>query len=72
MVVLVAADRFAGDPVDVGQAVDPAANQHRMDRGRLHSQATADLDWAQTVPPPQPHDLAHDLRISLVRDAVRA
>jgi hypothetical protein len=27
---LIAADRFAGDPVDVGQPVDPAADRHGM------------------------------------------
>ena len=60
--MLVAADRLAGDPVDVAEPVDPAADQHRMDgRGRQPEPAT-DLDRAEPLAPPQPHDLAHHVR----------
>ncbi|GMA23447.1 hypothetical protein GCM10025864_21150 [Luteimicrobium album] len=63
MVVLVTAQRFAGDPVDPGQPVDPAPHQHRVDRGGRHAKASSDLDRAQAVTPPQPHDLLdHVLR----------
>ena len=30
VIVFVAADRLTGDPVDTGQPVDPAADQHRV------------------------------------------
>jgi hypothetical protein len=36
--VLVAADRFTGGPVDLAEPADPAALQHRMHRGGRHAQ----------------------------------
>jgi hypothetical protein len=46
MVVLVAADRLPGDPVDPRQPVQPAAHQHGMDRGGGQAEPAADLDWS--------------------------
>jgi hypothetical protein len=50
--VLVAAYGLAGDPVDVGQAVQPAAGQDE------HTPAGADVNRAQTQSHPFPHDPA--------------
>ncbi|OLM08679.1 hypothetical protein Ae505Ps2_6066 [Pseudonocardia sp. Ae505_Ps2] len=51
MGVLVAAQRFAGDPVDVGEPVDPAAHQDRVHGRGGHTEPPGDLDRAQPVPP---------------------
>src|SRR4051794_26421724 len=45
--VLVAANRFTGGPVNVGQAVDPAAHQDCVHRGGGHVEPVADLDRTQ-------------------------
>lgn len=50
--VLVAAYGLAGDPVDVGQAVQPAAGQDE------HTPAAADVNRAQTQSHPVPHSSA--------------
>jgi hypothetical protein len=63
VIVLVAADHLTGAPIDVGQPVDPAADQHRVHRGGRHVEPPADLDRAEAFLPPQVHDLAdHWLR----------
>ena len=71
MVVLVAAQRFAGDPVDVGEPVDPAPHQHRVHGRGRHPEPAGDLDRAEPVTPPQRHDPPHHLRAGLGRAAVR-
>jgi hypothetical protein len=57
VVVFVAAQRLTGDPVDAGQAVEPAPHQHRVDRGGRDAQPAADLHRSQPLAPPQPNDL---------------
>ena len=47
MVVLVAAQRFAGDPVDVREPVDPAADQHGVHGRGRHPEPAGDLDRAR-------------------------
>ena len=47
MVVFVAADRFPGGLVEVGEPVEPAADQHRVHRRGRHPEPGADLDRAQ-------------------------
>jgi hypothetical protein len=59
MVVLVAADRLPGDPVDPRQPVRPAADQNRVGRRSRNAEPSADLDRAEPVSAPQPHDLTH-------------
>src|SRR5688572_28437243 len=71
-VVLVAADRLAGGPVDVGEPVYPAAHQHRVHRGGGHTHPVGDGHRAQPLLPPQVHDLAHDWLRGAPRAAVRA
>src|SRR5213075_1505712 len=68
--VFVATDRLTGDPVDAGEPVDPAPNQHRVHRRGRQPQPTADLDRAQPVAPPQPHDLPDPIIWGLVRALV--
>ncbi|MBE1494225.1 hypothetical protein H4696_001325 [Amycolatopsis lexingtonensis] len=70
MVVFVAAQRFAGDPVDVGEPVDPATHQYRVQRGCRQAEPAGDLDRAQPVTPPQPHDRPHHRPRSAGRAAV--
>jgi hypothetical protein len=72
MIVFVAAQWFAGDPVDPGEAVDPAAHQDRVHGRGGQAEPAADLDWAQPLAPPQPHDLAHRRGRGAVRAVVRA
>ena len=69
--VLVAAHRLAGDPVDVAEPVDPAPHQHRVDRRGRDAELAADLNRAEPVAPPQPHDLAHHGRAVFGRAAAR-
>lgn len=45
---VVAAQRLAGDPVDVGEPSDPAADENGVDGGRLQAEATGDLDGLQS------------------------
>src|SRR6478735_8385841 len=56
VVVLVAAQGFAGDPVDPGEPVDPAPHQHGVHRGSRDPEPAADLYRPEPVPPPQPDD----------------
>ncbi|GAB3248132.1 hypothetical protein GCM10027448_11320 [Nocardioides dilutus] len=56
--VLVAADRFTGDPVDVAEPVDPAADQDRVDRRWRQPDLVGDLHRTESLLPPQVHDLA--------------
>jgi len=50
-VVLVAADRFAGVPVDVREPVEPAADQDRVHGRGGQVQPGADLDRAKPAAP---------------------
>jgi len=59
-VVFVAADRFAGGVVAVARPVDPASGEDGVHGRGWHVQPAGDLDRAQTLFPPQMHDLAHD------------
>jgi hypothetical protein len=63
VIVFVATDGLAGGAVDVGQAVDPAAGQDRVDGRGGHAQPSGDLDRSQSLLPAQVHDLA-DLRLT--------
>src|SRR5450631_2611331 len=47
--VLVAPDRFAGDPVDVGKPVEPTTDQHRLHRRGGDPQLVADRDRPQAL-----------------------
>jgi hypothetical protein len=71
VVVFVAADRFSGRAVEVGEAVDAAADQDLVDRRGGQSDAVGDLDRAQSLLPPQVHDLAHEGLRDPVRGVVR-
>src|SRR5215831_10139060 len=57
-VVLIAADRLPGDPVDTREPVDLAPDQHLVDRGRGEADLRCDLDRPEPVLPSQVHDLA--------------
>ena len=65
--VLIATQRLAGDPVDVGEPVDPASDQHRVHCRGCDSEQATDLDRAQSTSPTQPQDLAGQLRRGPVR-----
>ena len=69
--MLVAADRLAGGPVDVGQPVDSTPDQDRVHRRGRHGEPVADLDRPEPLLPAQVHDLAGHRRRSAVRLAVR-
>lgn len=62
VVVLVAAQGFAGDAVEVAEPVDPAPHQHRVDGRGGQAEPAGDLDRAESLAPPQPHDPPHHLR----------
>jgi hypothetical protein len=71
VVVLVAADRFCGDSVDVGEPVDPTPDQDLVDRRRGDADLVGNLHRSQPLLPAQVHDLAdHRLR-GPVRGAMR-
>ena len=53
--MLIAADRFAGGPVEVGEPVDPAADQDRVHPRGRHVEPISDLDGAESLLPPQVH-----------------
>jgi hypothetical protein len=59
LVVFVAADRFTGAPVEVGQPVQPAADQHGVHRRGRQAQLVTYLDRPEPLPPAQPHDPLH-------------
>jgi hypothetical protein len=58
IVVLVAADRFAGGPVDVGEPVEATPDQDLVHGRRREPDPVGDLDRSQTMLPTQVHDLA--------------
>lgn len=60
LLVFVAADRLTGGAVDVGEPVDPTADQHRVHGRGRHVESIGDLDRTEPLFPPQVHDLAHD------------
>lgn len=60
--VFVATDRFPCRPVEMDQAVDPAPDQDRVDRRGRHPQTVTNLDRAESLFPPQMHDLANHRR----------
>ena len=53
MVVFVATDGFAGDPVDMAEPVDAAAHQDRVDGRGGQTEFASDLNRAETPPPPR-------------------
>ena len=59
MVMLVSPEGFSGDPVDATESVDPAAHQNRMDGRGCQPELATNLNWAESLTPAQPHDLAH-------------
>jgi hypothetical protein len=69
ILVLVAADRFAGDPVDVAEPAQPAARQDRVHRRGGHTEPAGDLHWPEALFAAQMHDLA-DQRLRGSRWAV--
>ncbi len=54
--VLVAADRFPGDAVEIAESIVPAAHQDRVHRRCRHAELASDLHRPHTLAPPQPHD----------------
>jgi len=59
LVVLVASDRFTGDPINAAEPVDPATHEDGMNRRRRDAELTADLDRPQPTTPPRLHDPFH-------------
>jgi hypothetical protein len=59
MVVFVAADRLAGDPIHIGQAADATADQDGMHGGGGQPNPRADLGRPQPLGPAQVHDPPH-------------
>jgi hypothetical protein len=55
-----AAHRFAGDPIDVPEPVDPAGDQDPVHRRGRQADPGGDRHRPQPLLPPQMHDLAHD------------
>jgi hypothetical protein len=70
--LLVAADRLTGAHIDMGESVQPAPDQHRVDRRWRHLEAGPDRDRGQPILPLQVHDLADPVRRRPVRHAVSA
>src|SRR5690606_35924381 len=58
-IVFVTANRFAGGPVDMGEPVDPTADQNSVHGRGRHAEALSDLDWSEPLLPAQMHDLAN-------------
>ena len=56
MIMLVTADRFPGDSVDVAEPIDPATLEHRVDSRRRQAELTSDLHGTQPAPPSRIHD----------------
>ena len=71
VVVLVAAHRFTGGPVHMGQPVQPAPDQHPVDRGGCDPHVRGELDRAQAFAQPQRHDPLRGRRGRLGRHRVR-
>ncbi|OJG05002.1 hypothetical protein BG618_03878 [Pseudonocardia autotrophica] len=57
--VFVAAHRFSGGAVDMGEAVDPTPHQHPVHGRGSDTDPVGDLDRAQALLPAQVHDPAH-------------
>ena len=60
MIVFVAADRLTGRPVEVGEPIQAAADQHRVHRRGRHTQPGADLHRPEPFAPSQVHDRPHE------------
>lgn len=56
--VLVTTQWFPGDPVDVGETVDPVPDQHRVHGRGGRVEVHCDLGWSEASAPPQRHDAA--------------
>jgi len=56
--VLVAAHRFPGGPVDVGEPADPGGGQDAVHRGGREGEHRRELHWSEAFLPPDVHDLA--------------
>ncbi|GAA1607848.1 hypothetical protein GCM10009742_67520 [Kribbella karoonensis] len=70
--MFVAADRLTGVPVQVGQAVQPAAAQYGVHGRGRQAEGVRELHRAEAVPAAQADDPAYDARRGLVRLLVRA
>ncbi len=57
--MFVAAHRFSGGAVDMGEAVDPTPHQHPVHGRGSDTDPVGDLDRAQALLPAQVHDPAH-------------
>jgi hypothetical protein len=57
---LIAAHRFTGDPIDVPEPVDPAADKDSVHRRGRQPDPAGDRHRPQPLLPAQVHDLAHD------------
>lgn len=71
VVVLVAADRFPGDSVNVRQTIDAAAHQDRVNGRRGQPQLAGDLRRTEPTAPPGLHDLLDDRQRRLARHRAR-
>jgi hypothetical protein len=60
--MLIAADRLAADPVQLGQATDAAADQHGMHRGGSQPDLRSDLGRSQSLGPAEMDDPTHHRR----------
>ncbi|GAA2016818.1 hypothetical protein GCM10009756_00540 [Pseudokineococcus marinus] len=72
VLVLVAADRLTGADVDVREPVEPAPDQHGVDRRGRGARLRADRQRRQSLLPSQVHDPADQVRRCAVGAAVRA
>lgn len=68
--MLVAAQGFAGDPVQARQPVDPAADQYGVHGRGGHAEPAGNLDRAESVAPSQPDDTAYQVCWGLGRARV--
>ena len=59
VVMLVAAHRFTGGPVHMGESVEPVTGQDLVDRGRRDPGLGGELDRAQAFTPPQQQHPPH-------------
>jgi hypothetical protein len=66
-----APDRLAGGPIDVGQPVDAAAHQDRVDGAGGQADLVGDRDRPEALLPAQVHDLADQRLRGLAGLAVR-
>ena len=70
-IALVAADQFSGGPVQVGQPVQPASDQHCVHRGGRDPEKVTDRHRTQPVPTTQAHDRPTCARSSTTRRIAR-